>query len=98
MTTIETLRPEDAQQAIACALARVPAAYRAERVQHCLDLLAAGAIDPRGVFVARTDGAMVSVQICVPLAGASCLFWLPATTDAHADALVSAALAWSRQQ
>ncbi len=98
MTTIEQLRPGDWTAALECALARLPAEQRSERVRHCLDLLAEGTLDPRGVFVARAGREIVGVQVCVPLAGAACLVWLPTTDDEHADALVEAALSWCRAQ
>src|SRR5262249_21380371 len=41
---------------------------------------------------------VAAAQVCVPLAGAACLFWVPSSGEPFADALVSAALAWSRQR
>lgn len=94
---IETARPEDWHAALACALGRVPDAERADRVQQCVQLLTHGILDPRGIFVAR-EGTIHAVQVCVPLAGAACLFWLPSSIQPIADALVDACLTWCRSQ
>lgn len=92
MLLIESLRPEDWQAAMLLALARIPAAERRERAQQCVNLLAAGKIDPRSIWVARAGRAMVGVQVCVPFAGNTCLFWLPTGPDHAADRLVQAGL------
>jgi len=94
MIHIESLQPGDWTAALELALARLPEAHRSARVQHCLGLLETGVLDPRGIFVAREDHDIAGVQVCVPLAGASCLFWLPATADECADQLVQAGLDW----
>jgi mycothiol synthase len=96
MISIESLQPADWTVALDLALARVPTEHRPARVQHCIELLETGGLDPCGIFVARRNHAIVGVQVCVALAGASCLFWLPATIDDGADQLVQAGLAWAR--
>jgi mycothiol synthase len=96
MTQIEPLRPDDWTAALEQALARVPRAQRRARVRHCLQLLETGVLDPRGVWIARRGNAIVGVQVCAPLAGSACLFWLPAADDDCADSLVQAGLDWSR--
>lgn len=95
MLHIEPLRLDDWTASLEQALMRVPELQRPARVQHCLQLLENGVLNPRGVLVARRGDAIVGVQICAPLAGASCLFWLPAADDDCVDALVQAGLAWS---
>jgi ribosomal protein S18 acetylase RimI-like enzyme len=92
MPLIEPLRPEDWSAAMLLALARVPEAERGERAQQCVNLLAAGRLDPRGVWVARDRGKPVGVQVCVPMAGSTCLFWLPTAADDIAARLVQAGL------
>jgi mycothiol synthase len=70
---------------------------RPARLLNALTLLAAGEIDPEGIFVARGPGGLCGVQICVPLPGATGLFWLPKTHPADAaleDQLVQFALDW----
>jgi mycothiol synthase len=96
MTLIEPLRPDDWTAALDKALVRVPLSERPARVRHCLHLLKTGVLDPRGVWVARIGNDIVGVQVCAPLPGAACLFWLPAADDASADRLVQAGLDWAR--
>ena len=94
MTTIEPLQPGDWTAALEFALARTPAEQRPARVQHCVHLLETGVLDARGVWIARRDRPIVGVQVCVPFAGATCLFWLPIAEERSADALVQAGLRW----
>jgi GNAT superfamily N-acetyltransferase len=94
MTTIEPLRPADWTAALERALERLPAGQRAARLQHCLQLLQDGTLDPRGIFVARDEHGFRGVQVCVPLAGSACLFWLPVSDADCVDGIVQAALAW----
>lgn len=96
MLTIAPAAPEDWTAALERALAQTPEAGRAARVAHCRELLAHGVLDPRGVLVAREHAAIVAAQVCVPLAGSACLFWLPASRDDVAEALVQAGLDWCR--
>lgn len=93
---IESLRPHDATAALHKALARLPEAQRSTRVQDCLQLLHTGVLDPGGILVARRGNAIAGVQVCAPLAGAACLFWLPTGDDDCLDLLVQAGLDWSR--
>jgi mycothiol synthase len=95
MTCIEPLRPDDRTAALQQALARVPAAQRDARVRHCLQLLEIGVLDPRGVWIARRGDRIVGVQVCAPLAGSTCLFWLPAGDDDCIDSLVQTGLDWA---
>ncbi len=74
------------------ALARIPEPARWERVQHCVNLLAAGTLDPGAIRVARRGGRLVGAQVCVPLSGKTCLFWIPTAPGPIADQLVQAAL------
>ena len=67
----------------------------AQALKHCVNMMIAGSLDPRGVFIARADGKIVGAQVCLPLHGAACLFWLPAAVDACGDALVRRGLEWS---
>jgi ribosomal protein S18 acetylase RimI-like enzyme len=96
MTQIEPLRPDDWTIALEVALTRVPPEQRPARVQHCLQLLSKGVLDPRGIWVARREKEILGIQVCVPLAGSACLFWLPTADDAVADRLVQAGLDWGR--
>src|SRR4051794_38550148 len=93
MTRIEPLQRTDWEAAMAVALDPVPDDSRDAHVAHCVSMLANGTLDPTAVRIARAgDGTILGVQVCVPLAGASCLFWLPAGSDDCAGALVRACL------
>ncbi len=96
MIHIEPVRPDDWTAALTWALARTPADQRAERVNQCVNFLENGVLDPRGIWIAKSGSDIVGAQVCVPLAGASALFWLPTATNDIADALVQAALDWCR--
>jgi mycothiol synthase len=94
---ITTAAPGEWSAALDLALQHLSEDIRPARVLNALTLLAAGAIDPEGIFVARNAAGLCGVQICVPLPGASGLFWLPKTTPADArleDRLVQRALDW----
>lgn len=96
-------RPEEWPAALDMAYGRVEGERRRFQVIHALHLIDEGAIDPAGILVARRQEIICGVQVCVPLGGASFLFWLPATHP-HADPpglediLVQAGLAWCRQR
>jgi mycothiol synthase len=89
---IEPVRPEDLTRAFHHALARMPEPQRGPRAQLCLNLVHAGVLDARTIWVARTGAAIVGVQVCVPLSGSSCLFWLPSAETPIADQLIQTAL------
>ena len=97
MIKIEPVQPTDWVAALEHVLVCVPPQERAERLQHCVHLLEEGTLDPRGVWIARDlAGAIIGVQVCVPIAGKTCLFWMPAAAGETADALVRAGVAWCR--
>jgi ribosomal protein S18 acetylase RimI-like enzyme len=73
------------------------------RVRNALRLLQLGELDPAGVLVARANGRIVSALVCLPVPGASSLFWPPQTVagaDAVTveDALVRHARTWLRSR
>jgi mycothiol synthase len=99
MINIEPLTYKDWTTTMELAVRHVPKAERPAYLTNCLNLLTNGVIDPDAIRIARRqDGAIVGMQVCVPLAGASCLFWLPAGQDDCADALVQACLSISRER
>jgi mycothiol synthase len=100
---ITAARPDEWSAAFELALAQVPEAERPGRVLNALTLLSAGEIDPQGIIVARTPAELAGVQVCLPLAGKSGLFWLPQVEAAWraselGERLVRAAVAWVRQR
>jgi ribosomal protein S18 acetylase RimI-like enzyme len=96
---IDQARPDERAAALELAYRHLPPEARRRQVEESLQLIASGTIDPAGIWVARRGNRLQGVQVCVPLGGASFLFWPPvADRVAEADALVAAALAWCRAQ
>jgi GNAT superfamily N-acetyltransferase len=98
MLQIESLQPTDWHAAFEVALAPLPPGERAQRIQQCIHFLETGVLDPNGIWVARDGGRILAAQICVPLAGSACLFWLPGADDDCAAAVVQAGLDWCRSR
>jgi mycothiol synthase len=96
---ITTAAPEQQAAAFALALEHLGEGIASTRVLNALTLLASGQIDPAGIFLAHDESRLCGVQVCVPLAGAGALFWLPKSKPANAtleDHLVRVALNWLR--
>jgi GNAT superfamily N-acetyltransferase len=94
---ITNARPEEWPAAFDLALAHLGEDIRPARVANALALVAGGALSPQGIFVARQAGRLRGVQVCVPLPGASGLFWLPKTVPPDVpleERLVAHALSW----
>ena len=94
---ITTAAPEERSAAFELALRHLGEDVRPARVLNALSLVAAGEISSEGIFVARGPEGLRGVQICVPLPGASGLFWLPRTRPVDAgleNQLVHFALDW----
>lgn len=85
-------------------VAHEPATGRDRSAVRCLDLLASGELDVRGLFGASDDsGALCGVVLVQPLPGALGLAWPPrmaAHPDRHAieGALLGAACGWLRNR
>jgi mycothiol synthase len=98
---IRAAYPDEWSAAFSLALQHLGADICSARLQNALALVADGVITPSGIFVARGAGGLCGVQICVPLPGASALFWLPRTDPANAileDCLAQSALDWARSR
>ena len=100
---IAAVRPEELPAAVELALSNVPAEGRDERILNTLVLISSGDIDPGGLFVARRQGRMCGVFVCIPLPGASGLVWLPRWVDPHPtdneqQALIATGLDWLRRR
>lgn len=71
------------------------------RVTNALHLVERGELDPDGILVAVQEGELTGVQVCLPVPGASALFWPPQVRDgptrcAIEDALLRHAITWLR--
>jgi len=100
---IAAAEPGEWRSAFELALAHLPQGDRAARVLNALTLLAAGEVDPAGVWVARTADGLAGVQACVPLPGAAGLVWLPGVAPEQAgtdlaERLTAAGLGWLRRR
>jgi mycothiol synthase len=76
---------------------------REQRVTNALHLIQLGEIDPEGVIVARLGPDLLGGVVCLPVAGASALFWPPQAIpgehqEAAEDALLAMAKEWVRGQ
>jgi mycothiol synthase len=81
---ITTAAPEERPAAFELALRHLSEDIRPARALNAMTLVAAGDIDPDGIIVARAGSRLCGVLICVPLPGASGLFWLPKTEPVDA--------------
>jgi mycothiol synthase len=98
---ITTATVAEWSSALELALEHLGEDTRPARVRTALSLLADGTLDPEGVFVARAASGLRGVQICVPLPGASGLFWLPKSAPPDADLedrMVQYGLDWLRRR
>jgi mycothiol synthase len=94
---ITTATPDDWSAALELALCDLGPCDRSARLAHALNLVAQHVLDPQGIIVARNQAGLRGVQVCVPLAGAGGLCWLPRTRPADAalaEQLVQHGLDW----
>jgi GNAT superfamily N-acetyltransferase len=94
-------RPGEREAALRLLFRGVPAGERERRVGRALGLLRGGEIDPAGLLVERGPGGVEAALVCLPVAGASALFWPPSSVpDLRAgereDRLVAHARGWLR--
>jgi mycothiol synthase len=104
MEPVPTVRPARADEhadALRLLFRDFPTDERDRRVASALDLLRSGELDPDGLLVETRSGALAGVLVCLPVPGASALFWPPRSiADAdradREDRLVRQALQWVR--
>jgi ribosomal protein S18 acetylase RimI-like enzyme len=98
----DVARADEVPAAVYLALAHLPEAERHRRMVDTLTLIASGDIDPRGIFVARSDHQLDGVFVCVLLPGASGLVWLPRWRNPpeceRQQRLIEAGLRWLRER
>lgn len=103
MITVEPVRPEDLAQAFQLIFRHCDDDQRQTRTTNALELIRQGALDPKGVLVARSGESVRGAIVCTPLPAASGLIWPPQVIDDGdtqriEDQLVSAASSWLRQR
>src|SRR5215831_19072745 len=81
----------------------LPAREREIRATNALRLVQLGEIVPDGVLAARCAGRLVGGLVCLPVTGASALFWPPQALPGEfqeivENSLVSSAQDWVRGQ
>jgi len=96
-------RGEELLAAFRLVFRHLPAGEREQRVANASRLIRLGELDPRGVLVARSGDQLLGGLVCLPVAGASALFWPPqALPGRHKEAVENALLAraeqWVRRQ
>lgn len=101
MLTIRPARRDEQAAAFRLVFRHLPDDQRAARVANARTLVLTGELDADGILVAEDGGPLLGALVCVPLRGASGLFWPPAAEEgpgraAAEDALVREALAWLR--
>jgi ribosomal protein S18 acetylase RimI-like enzyme len=100
-TDPDTARPDEWAAAFHLLFRRAADVERESRVANALALLDRAELTPEGIFVLREAGAVVGALTCVPLPGATALFWPPECADgpeqtAREDRLVRHAADWLR--
>ena len=98
--SITSVPPADWPLALDLVFQHLPAEERGQRRANVLAMRDSGEIHPHSLLIAQHESRLAGAIICVPLPGASALFWPPqvvagVNTDAVADALVRHALAWA---
>ncbi len=101
--SIGPARAQDRRAAFQLLFSHVDTEERNSRVHNAETMLAAGEIDPQGVVAAWRHGCLEGAVVCVPLPGASGLFWPPRVVDGPAqqrleDQLVRYTLDWLRRR
>ncbi len=99
--TIAPARPEERAAAFRLIFQHLSAEDRQTRVANALNLVRRGELEPDGILVARSQDCVMGALVCLPVPGASALFWPPQTRtgrrqQAIEDRLVSHAAAWLR--
>jgi mycothiol synthase len=98
LPAVEPARPDQQAQALRLLFRDLDPVERERRVTSALGLLSSGELDPDGLFVEYNATGLAGVLVCLPVPGASALFWPPrsiidADAIAREDRLLAHALA-----
>jgi len=101
--TVECARSEELTTALRLVFRHSPADEREARVGNALHLVRRGELDTKGILVLRELGAIRGALICLPVPGASALFWPPQVRagrdqQQHEDRLIHFAIDWLQRQ
>jgi mycothiol synthase len=103
MPAVEPARPDEQATALRLLFRDLDPLEREQRVTSALGLLSSGELDPAGLFVEYNAAGLAGVLVCLPVPGASALFWPPrsivdADAAAREDRLLAHALDWVRER
>jgi hypothetical protein len=103
LPAVAPARPDEQADALHLLFRDLPPEDRERRVASALELLRAAELDPAGLLVEHSAGTLAGVLVCLPVPGASALFWPPRSiadtdTTAREDRLVQQGLHWVRSR
>lgn len=92
--------PAEWPAAFALLFSHLSPGERDYRCARAVDLIAAGELDPRGIFVVPGTPSLIGTCVAQAVPGAGGLIWPPVVIrlSSHEDALVQHACAWLKQQ
>jgi mycothiol synthase len=100
---VRPARPDEHAAALRLLFGEFATEEREQRVARALALLRSGDLDPAGLLVEHDADGLAGVLVCLPVPGASALFWPPrsisdADATAREDRLVAHGLRWVRER
>jgi ribosomal protein S18 acetylase RimI-like enzyme len=100
---VRSARPEEQADALRLLFRDFPTEERDRRVRSALDLVRSGELDGNGLLVEHSTDALAGVLVCLPVPGASALFWPPrclvdGQRTGREDRLIAHALHWVRSR
>jgi mycothiol synthase len=100
---VRPARPEEQEAALRLLFHDLPAGEREQRVTTALGLVHSGELDAQGIFVEHDGSRIAGVLACLPVPGASALFWPPRSVhdedcSDREDRLLSRGLVWVRSR
>jgi ribosomal protein S18 acetylase RimI-like enzyme len=96
-------KEDELQRAFRMVFRHLPEEERELKAANALRLTRKGELDPQGVMVARSGRKLLGGLVCLPVAGASALFWPPQavpgeTQEPVENSLLSYGQEWVRRQ
>jgi ribosomal protein S18 acetylase RimI-like enzyme len=100
---VRPARPDEQADALRLLFRDFPAEERDRRVRSALELVRSGELDENGLLVAPLGDGLAGVLVCLPVPGASALFWPPRSLvdgdrTGREDRLIAHALRWVRSR
>ena len=103
LPAVAPARPDEQAEALHLLFRDLPPEDRDRRVASALELLRTTELDPAGLLVEHSPAGLAGVIVCLPVPGASALFWPPRSvadteTTAREDRLIRQGLHWVRSR